>query len=202
MRRSAGFSLVEVLVASTVMIAIFVPLMFVFSQSMRQAEVSLDELLATTAADELLDQLAVVPAVRHFPALIAHPQPNPPPAYARWATITTTGADFPAATPGFSGTADTGSFSRTGGPYAGAETPPDFIPYTRLYLSALPQRFHREFKVHRTLDRPGTLEESEHMAEVEVRASFDDNFVSGPHTRRDVSLRAIVSDPRMSGAAR
>ena len=202
MRRVSAFSLVEVLVASGVLVAVVVPLMFVFTQTVRQAEVSLDELQATTLADELLDQLLVVPAVRHFPALFAHPVPNPPPAYSRWATVTTTGANFPAGLPGYSGTADTGSFTRAGFPYAGAETPPDHIPYTRLYLSAVPDRFKRELKVHRTLDRPSSLEESEHLAEVEVRVSWDDVFVSGPRTRREVALRAIVADPRMAGAGR
>lgn len=200
--RSRGFSLVEVLVASGVLVAVFVPLTFVFTSTVRQAEVSLDELQATTLADELLDQLAVVPAVRHFPALFAFPTPNPPPGYSRWATLSTTGANFPAAAPGFAATADTGSFTRAGAPYGGAETPPDHVPYTRLYLSAVPDRFRRELKVHRTLDRPSSLEESEHLAEVEVRVSWDDVFVSGPRTRREVALRAIVSDPRMAGAGR
>lgn len=195
-RGPRGFSLVEVLVASAVLVAVFVPLAFVFTQSIRQTEVSMDELAATTAADELLDQVAVTPLVRHFPALTAYPQPNPPPAYSRWATVPTTGANLPAATPGFAGTAP--AFA----PYALAETPADHVPYTRLYLSATPARFKREFKVHRTLDRQGTLEESEHMAEVEVRVSFEDQFLSGPHTPRNVTLRAIVSDPRLAGSAR
>ena len=194
--RRAGFSLVEVMVASAVLVAIFVPVMFVFTQSLRQAEVSLDELVATTAADELLDQVAAVPAVRHFQALGAYPQPNPPPAYSRWATVTTSGTAFPAAAPNFAGSVTAGP------PYAGSETPADHVPYTRVYLSPLAARFKRELKVHRTLDHPGSLDESEHLAEVEARVSFDDQFASGPHIARDVSLRTIVSDPRMAGAAR
>lgn len=195
-RGARGFSLVEVLVASAMMVAVFVPLAFVFTQSIRQTEVSMDELVATTAADELLDQVAVTPLVRHFPALVAYPQPNPPPAYSRWASVPTTGANLPVAAPGFTGTAP--AFA----PYAGNDTPADHVPYTRLYLSATPARFRRELKVHRTLDRAGTLEESEHLAEVEVRVSFDDQFVSGPRTPREVAMRAIVADPRLAGAAR
>ena len=201
-KKSHGFSLVEVLVASAVLVAVFLPVMFVFTQTVRQAEVSLDEIAATTLADEVLDQIATVPAVKHFQALIAYPIPNPPPAYSRWTTLTTTGVNFVPGVPGTTASADTGGWTKTGVPYAGTDTPIEYVPYLRMYLSTCPARFRREIKVHRTLDHTGSLDESEHLAEIEVRVTWDDNFVSGPRTRREVALRTIVSDPRMAGAAR
>jgi len=200
--KRAGFSLVEVLVASGVMVAVFLPLMFVFTQTMRQAEVSLDEVAATTLADEMLDQIAAVPWVRNFQTLIAFPAPNPPPAYSRWATLTTTGVDFPVAKAGLATGMDTSGWTLTGTPYAGGDAPPDARPYTRLFLSALPARFHRELKVHRVLDRASSLDESDHLAEIEVRVTWDDQFVSGPHPKRELALRTIVPDPRFQGAPR
>ena len=197
-----GFSLVEVLVASGILVAVFVPLMFVFTQTVRQAEVSLDELQATALADELIDQVAAVPWVRYFPALISFPQPNPPPSYSRWATLTTTGVDFPAAKAGLTGNVDTGGWLLSGAPYAGTDAPAEFRPYQRLFLSALPPRFKRELKVHGVLDRSSSLEESTHLAEVEVRVSWDDQFVSGPHPTREIALRTIVCDPRYQGGPR
>jgi type II secretory pathway pseudopilin PulG len=202
MRRVAAFSLVEVLVAAGVMVAVFVPLMFVFTQTVRQAEVSLDEVQATALADELLDQLAAVPCVKNFQTLIAFPAPNPPPAYSRWATLATTGTDFPAAAVGFTANLDTGGWVKTGACYAGTDMPPDLQPYARLFPSSCAPRFRREYKVHRALDRPSSLDESDALAEIEVRVSWDDQFVSGPHTRRELALRALVADPRMPGASR
>lgn len=194
-----AFSLVEVLVASGVLVAVFVPIMFTFTQSVRQAEVSLDELEATLLADELADQLQLVPFVRRFQSLIAYPAPNPPPAYSRWATLTTTGAVFPAGRPDLTDSFDTKDGKAAGEPYAGDDTPPAERPYTRVYVSPAGPRFKRHFKVHRTLDRSNSLEESEHLAEVEVKVEWE-GLELGAKRMREVIVRGIVADPRMVGS--
>lgn len=198
MKRHAAFSLIEVLVASGVLVAVFLPIMFTFTQSVRQAEVSLDELEATLLADELADQLQLIPYVRRFQSLIAYPVPNPPPAYSRWATPATTGSELPAAKPGLTALLETGGGKTLGEPLAGEDMPLDERPYTRLYVSPAGPRFRRFLKVHRTLDRAGSLEENEHLTEVEVKVEWDGLEIGAKRTR-EVIVRGIVSDPRMVG---
>jgi hypothetical protein len=194
--RRLGFSLVEVLVASGVLVAVFLPIMFTFTQTVRQAEVSLDELEATLLADELADQLQLIPYVYRFERLIAFPAPNPPPAYSRWATLTTTGSELPEGRAGLIASLDTGGGKTLGEPLAGDEAALEDRPYTRLYVSPVGQRFRRFFKVHKTLDRTGSLEESDHLTEVEVKVEWDGLEIGAKRTR-EVIVRGIVSDPRM-----
>lgn len=202
MRRSTGilwrggFSLVEVLVASAVMVAVFVPLMFLFTQSVRQAEVSLDELEATLLADEMAEQMQIVPVVRQFQSLIAYPVPNPPPAYSQWASYPTTGISLFRYDTGVSGGGIMTANGAHATSWAGEDMPPNERPYTRMYLTPTAPRFRRLLKVHGALDRPSSMEENPHLMEVEVKVQWDDNFVSGPKTAREVVVRGIVSDPR------
>jgi type II secretory pathway pseudopilin PulG len=195
-KRSAGFSLVEVLVASAVMVAVFVPLMFVFTQSVRQAEVSLDELEATLLADEMADQMQIVPVVRQFQSLIPYPVPNPPPAYSQWATYPTTGIDFRLYDAAVSGGTVNAAAGGRAVSWAGEDMPVSERPYTRMYLTPTAPRFKRFLKVHGALDRSASMEENPHLMEVEVKVTWDDNFVSGPKTAREVVVRGLVADPR------
>lgn len=196
MRRVSAFSLVEVLVASGVLVAVFVPLMFVFTQSVRQAEVSLDELEATLLADEMADQLLIVPVVRQFQSLIPYPVPNPPPQYSQWATYPTTGLAFRAYDPASSGGTVNAANGARAVSWAGDDMPVSERPYTRMYLTPTAPRFKRFLKVHGALDRAASMEENPHLMEVEVKVTWDDNFVSGPKTERAVVVRGLVADPR------
>lgn len=194
--RDVGFSLVEILVATGVLVAVFVPIMIVFTRSVRQAEVSLDEIVATNLAEEIVDQLQIIPLMlRDFEQFVSYPALNTPPTYPKWSEYKAPGMAFPRATPGLSTELDTQRFTITGIPYPQEETPKGLECSLRLYLSPLPERFSRRVKVHRCTDRAGSIDENPNMVQLESLVEWEDRSIPGPHPRRQVTVKAIVARP-------
>jgi hypothetical protein len=193
--RRPAFSLVEVLVATAVLVAVLVPLFYMFTQSVRQTSLSLDELEATNLAEEIADQVQAVPVVAGFARMPSYPAGNDPPLYVKWRDVKASGLAFPAAAPGLSIRLDTERYTRTGVPYPQEEAQAADAVYQRLWLSPAADRYARRLRVHRVLERAGALEENPGMVQVDVVVEWRDQFASGPRPARQVTMRAIVSNP-------
>lgn len=190
--------MVEVLVASTVLVVLMLPLFVILGQGVRTGEVSLEETQARLAAHELLDQLAVVAHPAGWPAMEPHPHPNDPPAFAAWATLPTTGVNLPGPAIAAVHEIPVNNFTVTGIPYPQERATPEWSSFQRVYLSPMGAHFTRRFKVH-----PGMLENGANRVDPDLAVITVDvgwtSRISGPQPERRVTLQALVANPALVG---
>ncbi len=206
----SGLSLVEILVASGVLVAVMLPLFVLLSGSVRTTEVSLDEVQASLLAHEVLAQvrlLAVEPGFSNLPDL---PVPNPPPLFPDWVAlddpqtpIHQRGGRLPH--PVTSGDPrveelETQGWTLFGAGLAGRDSvdpQPLLESLSRLYLSPAPDGFRRFLKVHPArLNARGDW--TPFLRRIEVRVDWDRTFTGTAEKQRSMTLATLVGKSQVS----
>ena len=177
MTRRRGMSLVQVLVASAVLITALLPVFAMLTQSVRNTEVSLDELRAAYLAEEALDQLRFLAYEPGFRALRDLPALNPPPRK-EWVDTSDPGAEYHqlgmALPHPISGTGevldvDTDGWRSLGAGVAEDPDDPLMEALSRLYLSPLPEGWTRRIQLYApAIDAAGTVNPDLRRVEVEI----------------------------------
>lgn len=202
MRRS-GLSLVQVLVASAVLITALLPVFALLTQSVRNTEVSLDELRAAYLAEEVLDQLRFLAYEPGFAALRDLPILNPPPHDSWVDTSDENGEYFQLGMPlphPIQGTGavlevETEGWRQLGAPLASDPNDPLVESLSRLYLSPLPEGWERRIQLYAPpLDASGTINPDLRRVEVEIRWGRQFQGMSEAKERR-VRLSTLIGNP-------
>lgn len=202
-----GLGLIQVLLASCLLVGLFLPLTQSFQSSIRTAQVSLDEVQAAHLAAELMDQLKGLAYTPGFLALPDMPVPKPgAPAGATWVETQDPQSQYHQvgdSLPGFPLPPGTpSSFATQGGSRLGKSLLPERShaghaldrARARLYLSPLPPGMTRGFRIQTPrLDRAGRI--SSNFKRLEVRVSWQKDFL-GPGSRtREVRLTCLIGNP-------
>jgi len=193
-----GLSFIEVLVASTIMVVTLVPLFLVFSQGVRTGQVSIDEIRANLLAQEIVDQIAVMPYAGGWPAIQDRPRPNAPPGFTRWADLPATGLDLPNPVGATPVEISTGGWTRIGYPYPMEEAPDVIAPFQRLYLTGLDSTTTRSVKVHPAMAILHQNVTDPDIAEIEGRIVWKTRGLTGTTPERSVIVRTLISNPAVS----
>lgn len=203
-RRRRGLSLVQVLVASAVLVVALLPLFTLLSSSVRTAEVSLDELRAAYLADELMTQVRLLAFEPGFPHL--HEIPLVWEAGKdQWLALHDPSVDMhqrgaPLAHPiRGSGTieVDTDGWHLLGASICRDTAPsPDPLieSLSRLYLSPLPPGYRRFLRLYRPpLDASGRTAPG--VLRLEVKIEWDRTFLGTPTQTRTLQLTTLMGNP-------
>lgn len=198
-----GLSLVQVLVASAILVVGLLPLFTLLSSSVRTTEVSLEEVRASLLAEELIEQLrflAFQPGFEHIPD---RPRGIRPP-YGSWVPVHDPaseyhqlGAALPEPGEESSVRVPVQGWSLLGAPLCqevGPSPDPRVASRSRLYLSPLPPGTRRFLKIHEApLDPSGTT--SPELRRVEVKVEWDRTFQGTPTRTRSLTLTTLVASP-------
>jgi hypothetical protein len=200
-----GLSLVQVLVASAVLVVSLLPLFTLFSSSVRTTEVSLDELRAALLAEELISQIRLLSFQPGFHLIPDMPADIRPP-YTRWLDLQDpnsgfyqVGAPLPHPIRGSHQSVDfeTNNWELLGAPACSERGPnPDPVleSLSRIYLSPLPRDFRRLVKVHPAPLDPSGLT-SPNLRRVEVRIEWERRFQGTATQRRHLELTTLLGNP-------
>lgn len=193
-----GFSFIEVLVATALLVAVLIPIVFVISQSMRTSEVSLDELTASLWASELVEQLECLPWSAGYRRIVFSPHPNPAPDFPEWHGLPPAGMGFGEADPNarpLQPPIDTKEWTVTG--YVYWQPPPDdplLKAHSRLYLSALPVDHTRRIKLyHPVADPTGVTDPN--LWQLWARIDWGRTFMGAPRQYRTCELTTLLANP-------
>lgn len=204
-----GVSFIEVLVAGVAMVALVVPLLIVFSSTLRTTEVSLQEVWAQHLAAELMEQVKTQPFTVGFEWLFERPFPNPPPDYPNYLSLAPGGAlacpghAFPDATEWAldrTEELDTKGWTVTGAPLTfDTATPPDplIAERSRLYLSPLPEGFRRFLQIYRPVRSLSPLAAEANLLKAVVRIEWSSARTTDHRFTRRIELRSLVGNPRI-----
>ncbi len=200
--RRRGLSLIQVLVASAVLVVALLPLFTMFSSSVRTTEVSLDELRAAYLAEEAMDQLK---ALAYEPGLDEIPDlpPGIKPPYED--SVDTSdpkggfyqeGMAFPHPLKGTGQVLeiDTNNWEKVGASVVPGE---DLWLESmgRVFLSPLPKGFRRKIRFFPPpTDSADTLHPGLRRIEVEVEWDRKFSGMSASQTRK-MRLSSLVSSP-------
>lgn len=201
MRR--GLSLVQVLVASAVLVTALLPVFAMLTQSVRTTEVSLDELRAAYLAEEALDQLRFLAFEPGFGAMRDLPAVNPPP-HTHWVDTGDPTSEYhqvgmPLPHP-ISGTGavlevDTDGWRKLGAPAAHDPEDPLVEALSRLYLSPMPEGWTRRIQLFAPpLDPTGTINPDLRRVEVEITWGRQFQGMAAAH-ERSLRLSSLVGNP-------
>lgn len=204
-----GLSLIEVLVASIVMVALVLPLLMVFSGTIRTTEVSIQEVWAQHLATELMEQVKVMPFAVGYEWLFERPFPNPPPQYPNFLSLAPTG-DMPCA--GFALPTDldwalssqeelpTANWTVTGAPITldtGSPPDPNIAERSRIFLSPLPKGFRRYLQIYRPIRSLAPLANETNLMKVVVKVEWPSARTANRKHMRHIELRGLLSNPRV-----
>jgi len=209
LRGRYGVSLVEVLVASVVMVALVIPLLVVLSSTVRTTEVSLQEVKAQHLACEIMEQLKVLPFTVGYEWLFERPFPNPPSDYPNFLSLAIKG-DLPCAgcTLPYRSNATiqreleykTDNWTIVGAPIT-LDTGPQANPYiaerARLFISPAPKDFRRHVQIYRPIRSLTPLQKESNIFKVVVKVEWPSaRSASGGHMRH-VLLTGFIGNPRI-----
>lgn len=202
--RRRGLSIIQVLVASAVLVVAFLPLIGLFGSAVRTGAVSRDELRAAVLADEFLTQLRVLAHGPGLGVLPDYPLENPPP-HQGWVDTGDPGGEYyqrgaPLWHPGDparpAGEVDPESWRRVGASAASPGSPPLARSLARLYLSPLPPGFSRRFRVYAPPLGPGPdAAVDPDLRRVEVEIAWTRDFAGGASRARKLRVGSLVSHP-------
>lgn len=195
-----GVSLIEILVATAIIVVVFVPLMTLFTQTIRSTEISLDEVLATNLASEVIEQIEVLPYSAGFHRMVSWPVPNPPPDFPAVHPLPAEGIVLGAPSPDdppLWRPIDTRGWTEMGYLYCEPEAMPDPLSreLSRLYLSPLPSGYRRTIELHHPLIGAAPPIQDPNLYQVLVRIEWDRTFLGAPTQTRSVELAALVANP-------
>jgi hypothetical protein len=196
-------TLVQVLVASAVLVTALLPVFALLTQSVRNTEVSLDELRAAYLAEEALDQLRFLAFEPGYAGLRDLPAVNPPP-HDSWVDTSDSEGEYyqlglPLPHP-IQGTGevlpvDTQGWRQLGAPIASDPNDPLIESLSRLYLSPLPEGWQRRFQIYPPpLDASGTINPDLRRVEVEIVWSRQFQGMQAAKERR-VRLSTLIGNP-------
>ena len=206
-RRAA--SLVEVLIASIVMLALVLPLLVVFSSTIRMTEVSIQEVWAQHLASEVMEQLEVLPLSVGYEWLFDRPFPNPPPEYPNYLSmapdgeLACLGMVFPRehrfalnqevelSTDGWTKNGAAITYDTTVPP------DPDIEESSRLFLSPLPDGFRRYLQIYHPIRSLSPLSKESNLIKAVVKIEWKSSRSSRDESMRRIELRSLISNPRL-----
>ena len=208
--RRAGLSFIEVLIAGVVMTSLVIPLLIVFSSTLRTTEVSIQEIWAQHLATELLEQVRIMPVTVGFHWLYDRPIPNCPPHYPYFLCLAPTGQlpcrgwSLPTDTTEWMRQVtlelDTEEWTLTGAPLSEDPSPepdPLIAEYSRIFLTALPEGFRRYLQFYRPIRSHAPLDWETNLVKVVVRIDWQSARTADRHHTRQLYMRGFIGNPRI-----
>ncbi len=202
-----GVSLLEVLVASIVMVALVLPLLVVFSGTIRTTEVSIQEVWAQHLATELMEQVKVLPFAVGYEWLFARPFPNPPPQYPNFLSLSPTG-ELPCAGYAFPTDVDwalatqedipSTNWTATGAAVTfdtGSPSDPNVAERARIFLSPLPKGFRRQLQIYRPIRSLAPLTNETNLMKVVVKVEWSSARTRNRQHKRHITMSGLLSNP-------
>lgn len=192
--------------ASAVLTAVLIPLLYLLSQTVRGTEMSLDEVRATNLASELIEQMQVLPRTVGWNAFNVRPEDNPPPRFPNYLSMAPAGGELPVEGHLFASPLEAGGrlpavategWTKVGGAFCSPPpgvTDPLVAERSRLFLSPLPAGFERFVQAHHPLVEPGTGAYDPLLTKIVVRVEFEEKF-SGATRKRRIHMSTLVSAP-------